>query len=268
MLRQAYFPSVFIRFQADHDQGQSPQSRTPVSRRGLGFLFADAAVAPRDRPARRPDPAALRLVSTESRRYASAALSECQYPPATLVRRLCDETVDIAAPLLIRSNALSDIDLIALIGRHGLGHARAIGRRPELNPTIAKLVAVLGRKAVQMRPADRMRTADPRQENARPAPTQSPGDADTEAGPHGAAAENARRRLRSMMRPSEASESATSSPFVARSVYSRLRDTVLTGNPALISHRARQLPRHRFRHCEQDGRHVFIHLAAGRIARA
>ena len=61
------------------------------------------------------------FVSVESRRYVAAALSECQYAPATLVRRLADETVDIAAPLLIRSNALSDIDLIALIGRHGLG---------------------------------------------------------------------------------------------------------------------------------------------------
>ena len=61
------------------------------------------------------------FVSVESRRYVAAALSECQYAPAMLVRRLADETVDIAAPLLIRSNALSDIDLIALIGRHGIG---------------------------------------------------------------------------------------------------------------------------------------------------
>ena len=174
------------------------------------------------------------LVSIELRRYASAALSECQYPPAMLVRRLCDETVDIAAPLLIRSSALSDIDLIALIGRHGLGHARAIGRRPGLNPTIAKLVAVLGRKAVEMRPGGPDENPDQRQENTRPAPTQSPGDAETEAGSHGAAAENARRRLRSMMRPSEAPESAISSPFDVRSVYSRLRDTALTGNPALF----------------------------------
>ena len=41
------------------------------------------------------------------------------WPPAALVRRLADESVDIAAPLLIRSKVLSDVDLIALIGRHG-----------------------------------------------------------------------------------------------------------------------------------------------------
>ena len=56
------------------------------------------------------------------------------------MRRLADEPVDIAAPLLLRSNALTDIDLIALIGRHGIGHARVIARRPDLNPTIAQLV--------------------------------------------------------------------------------------------------------------------------------
>ena len=41
------------------------------------------------------------LVSVEARRYMAAALSDCQSPPPALVRRLCDETIDIAAPLLI-----------------------------------------------------------------------------------------------------------------------------------------------------------------------
>jgi len=34
------------------------------------------------------------FVSVESRRYVAAALSECQYAPAMLVRRLADETVE------------------------------------------------------------------------------------------------------------------------------------------------------------------------------
>jgi uncharacterized protein (DUF2336 family) len=37
-----------------------------------------------------------------------------------------------------------------------------------------------------------------------------------------------------MMKPSEAAESLTSSPFATRSVYSRLRDTALTGNTAFF----------------------------------
>jgi uncharacterized protein (DUF2336 family) len=84
-------------------------------------------------------------VSPESLRFVAAALSECEYPPAALVRRLAEERVDVAAPLLMRSRALSDIDLIALIGRHGLPHARAIARRKALNPAIAHLIRALER---------------------------------------------------------------------------------------------------------------------------
>ena len=82
-------------------------------------------------------------VSLEARRYVAAALSECAVAPARLVDRLANDRVDIAAPLLARSETLTDVDLIALIGRHGLPHARAIARRPELNPTIAQLIRAL-----------------------------------------------------------------------------------------------------------------------------
>lgn len=162
------------------------------------------------------------LVSVESKRYVSAALSECPYPPATLVRRLCDETVDIAAPLLIRSAALTDIDLIALIGRHGFGHARAIGRRPGLNATIARLVAALENKVVPLRPAAR-------EIPVRPEP---PHEAATvaEAAPDGApGAEDIRRQLRAMMRPA-----STTLPASVRTAYDRLRDTALGGQPAFF----------------------------------
>ena len=82
-------------------------------------------------------------LSVETRRYMAAALSECEYAPALLVRRLCDDTIEIAAPLLVRSPLLREIDLVALIGRHGLPHARVIARRPDLDSTIAALVRAL-----------------------------------------------------------------------------------------------------------------------------
>ena len=71
-------------------------------------------------------------------------------------------------------------------------------------------------------------------EHASPQDRQLPDTAETEARPHGAAAENARRRLRSMMRPGEAAGNAAPKTFIAGSVYSRLRDTALTGNPAFF----------------------------------
>ncbi|RUZ12415.1 hypothetical protein, partial [Mesorhizobium sp. M7A.F.Ca.CA.001.09.1.1] len=170
-------------------------------------------------------------VSVESRRYVAAALSECEYAPAALVRRLCEEPVDIAAPLLIRSRAVSDIDLIALIGRHGLPHARAIARRKGLNPTIADLIRALERPTL-------VRAPDP-DANAAGADKIAPASADTASGEPareqtlGIAAENARRRLRSMMRTGD-EKTATAEPFKGADTYMKLRETALTGNAAFF----------------------------------
>lgn len=167
-------------------------------------------------------------VSVEARRYVAAALSECAYPPVALVRRLADESVDIAAPLLIRSAALGDIDLIALIGRHGHGHARAIGRRPGLNPAIARLVAVIENKVVPLR-----RREAEHEPPLQAAPTQdAPAETPAAARAPGAAAEDARRSLRGMMRPASTLVSTSTQP--PRTAYDRLRETVLSGHAAFF----------------------------------
>lgn len=164
-------------------------------------------------------------VSVEARRYVAAALSECRHAPMALVRRLADEPVDVAAPLLIRSQALTDVDLIALIGRHGASHARAIARRPGLNPVLVRLVeAIESRSAVPVAPAvppHAPLAAEPVQDAApmqpQPAQTAVPGEA----------AENARRQLRAMMRPS-------GSGLAGIPAYAKLRDTALTGHRAFF----------------------------------
>lgn len=161
------------------------------------------------------------LVSVGSKRYVAAALSECPYPPTALVRRLCDESVDIAAPLLIRSAALTDTDLIALIGRHGFGHARAIGRRRGLNPTIAKLVAALEGKVVPLRLPVRGTEPAPHPE-AVALPDQTAAEPVIEVRAQGGASEETRRHLRAMMRPASTSTSV-------RTAYDRLRDAALSG---------------------------------------
>jgi uncharacterized protein (DUF2336 family) len=163
-------------------------------------------------------------VSVDSRRYVAAALSECEYAPAALVRRLGEEPVDVCAPLLVRSRALSDIDLIALIGRHGLPHARAIARRKDLNPTIAQLIKVL-EKPTLVRVRQPEQVAEVVAESAEPAAPKS----DQQKSP-GSAAENARRRLRSMMLTD--AETASVNPFGGP--YGKLRETALTGNAAFF----------------------------------
>ncbi|MGY6708747.1 MAG: hypothetical protein ACXIVF_10505 [Rhizobiaceae bacterium] len=174
------------------------------------------------RPSRREiaqlDDLALPLIekaSLETRRYVAAALSEVAEAPPALVRRLCDEPVAVAAPLLLRSRELCDIDLIALIGRHGMGHARAIAGRANLNPRIAKLISAL-------------EALDTSAETGRKADMPD-------------RAEETRQKLREMMVPAEpsrapttASEYPTPLPALARwraapGAFDKLRSAALTG---------------------------------------
>jgi uncharacterized protein (DUF2336 family) len=177
-------------------------------------------------------------VSTDARRFVAAALSEAANPPAALVRRLADQTVDIAAPLLLRSVALTDVDLIALIGRHGVGHARVIARRQDLNPTIAQLIKALLRADSRTVTG---RIVEPSQDKpmkpALPAVSETPPAAHEPKRP-GAAAEAVREKLRAMMVPA-----ASETPDRVRAefahgprpdTYAKLKGTALTGTPALF----------------------------------
>lgn len=160
-------------------------------------------------------------VSPESRRFVAAALSECDHPPIGLVLRLCDEPVDIAAPILVRSKALADIDLIALIGRHGLPHARAIARRKDLNPTIAELIKALEKPTL-------VHSRQPESTAAKPQAAETAPAAPIAAVP-GRAAEDVRHRLRAIMvaghKPDQQTEFRT---------YDKLRETALTGHAAFF----------------------------------
>jgi uncharacterized protein (DUF2336 family) len=139
----------------------------------------------------------LDLVSPAAKRFAAAAFSESPHAPPGLVRRLCDEAIDVAAPLLVRSPLLSDIDLVGVVGRHGASHAQAVARRAGLHPAIAQLVRALqeGSKAGGEAPA---------------APR---------------AADIMRQKLRAMM-----ANSAPPREGRERALFSRLRDTALDGH--------------------------------------
>lgn len=102
-------------------------------------------------------------VSRDTLRFVCAALSECETPPRALVEKLVEEPPEISAPLLVRTQSLSDVDLIALIARKGIGHARVIARRRDLHPAIKTLVAAMERKEasaqdISLQPADAVET--------------------------------------------------------------------------------------------------------------
>lgn len=164
------------------------------------------------------------FVSVDARRYVSAALSECEHAPPALVRRLCEEPVEVAAPLLVRSPVLRDVDLIALIGRHGIRHARAIARRANLNPAIADLVRALERPTLV-----RSRGTEGERHDVPAKRTEAASD-EVSASPKGMRAEMARRQLQTMMAAAETGRSGAS----ASEIHARLRETALSGNLALF----------------------------------
>lgn len=148
-------------------------------------------------------------VPDDALRFGAAALSETEYAPRQLVLRLADSKVDVAAPLLIRSVVLSDVDLIALIGRHGLPHARAIGRRKDLNPAIAHLIRALERPKLVV--AAEGATTEVKE------PTTAKSSE---------AAEGVRHRLRAIMAGTHETRAVTRDT----TPYSKLRETALSGN--------------------------------------
>ncbi len=78
----------------------------------------------------------LPLTSPRVRRHAAAVLSELPHAPHRLIMALAEDDVDISAPILLRSPVLKTGDLIDIIRRKGLGHARAIARRTTSDPLL------------------------------------------------------------------------------------------------------------------------------------
>jgi uncharacterized protein (DUF2336 family) len=155
-------------------------------------------------------------VSDETLRFVAAALSECSVPPPALVLRLCNERPEISAPLLVRTTALSDADLVGLIGKHGISHARVIARRSKLHPAIAALISLLDKQApaqAQISVVKDWRKAEPDER-----PAERPLTSETRA-------EMARRTLRSMM----------FSPHSQGEAYRELRIAALTGQAHVLT---------------------------------
>ncbi|GGB08880.1 hypothetical protein GCM10011491_41090 [Brucella endophytica] len=82
----------------------------------------------------------LENATPRGKRHVAAVLSQLDTAPRKLVLALCGEAVEIAAPLLLRSSVLTSNDLVEIIGKHGLAHARAIARRPELDGIVGSVL--------------------------------------------------------------------------------------------------------------------------------
>lgn len=144
-------------------------------------------------------------VSRESRRFAAAALSDCATPPPRLTRQLTRDDADIAAPLLVHQQALSDAELITAIAMRGLGHARLVARRRHLSGEVESLLAALHDPEIE-----RLRRA---------ASATEPAEADSKS-------EATRHWLRQMMAPAE-----------VPAFYRSLREGAFSGRPSAFEFR-------------------------------
>mgnify|MGYP000849066408 CR=1 FL=1 len=71
----------------------------------------------------------LERATMRGKRQAASALAQIEDAPRRLVLSLASEPVEISAPILLRSPVLRSEDLVDIIGKNGLAHARAIARR-------------------------------------------------------------------------------------------------------------------------------------------
>lgn len=85
----------------------------------------------------------LPFTSESTKRFVAAALSDKNSVPPRLARRLCEESADICAPILLRSPVLSALDLVSIIGSKGISHARIIANRPFLPNQVIEALALV-----------------------------------------------------------------------------------------------------------------------------
>jgi len=85
-----------------------------------------------------------RAAGVETKRTAAAALSRCPTVPGEVILQIASEDVDISAPFLAYSPALTDLEIAEIVERCGAGHARSLARRNGLSARAVALLASTG----------------------------------------------------------------------------------------------------------------------------
>jgi uncharacterized protein (DUF2336 family) len=103
----------------------------------VGELYGSEPLTPAERQI------ALSIIQTilpeaelEIRRRLSETLKSTPHLDRALARRLAEDVLDVATPILVHSLALSDEDLVQVIQACSIDHARAVAMRPTLNVSV------------------------------------------------------------------------------------------------------------------------------------
>lgn len=82
------------------------------------------------------------------RRRLSQALQHAPDLPASIAQALAMDAIDVATPMLYRSMALSDDDLLAVIRHCSAAHSLAVAQRRYVSPAVSGALIALGDEAV------------------------------------------------------------------------------------------------------------------------
>ncbi len=88
------------------------------------------------------------MVAPPMRGEAAERLAGLGRAPAGIVRRLALDDIEVAAPLLSRSAALAEEDLVAIARSRGEPHRLAIAARPDLSARVAETLVEHGEDPV------------------------------------------------------------------------------------------------------------------------
>lgn len=83
-------------------------------------------------------------METAVRAEISLSLSQVRNAPLGLLRRLASDDISIAEPILTRSKALSESDLIHIVKTQGQDHLRAISQREEVSENVSGVIVDRG----------------------------------------------------------------------------------------------------------------------------
>ncbi|MCX5512155.1 DUF2336 domain-containing protein [Kaistia algarum] len=83
-------------------------------------------------------------VSAGDRAFVAERLSKTKDAPASVLRMLGKDLIEIASPILRRSETVSEIDLLSILSSTGPAHHRQIAQRPELPAPVVGALRLVG----------------------------------------------------------------------------------------------------------------------------
>lgn len=87
-------------------------------------------------------------IETRARARLSEKLADVENPPPAVIRKLARDEIVVARPVLARSPALADRDLVEAARRGGRGHMLAISERRELSEPVTDVLVQEGDRVV------------------------------------------------------------------------------------------------------------------------